>query len=712
METLHVASDIGGTFTDTVTIDGAGVIRRYKAPTVPEDPAAGVLNTLEFAASDAGTGLDELLGKVSMFAHGTTVATNAMLENKTARVGLLQTRGFGDTLSIMRGFKSLGLDEEGVKNFRSMVKQELVVPKQLTREVTERVDYRGRIVQPLDEDDARRAITALRDEGVEVYAVSLLWAFKNPEHELRLGELIEDEVPGALYTLSSQLLPRLGEYRRTVTTAVNASLRPVLRTAVGSLETKLRDSGMTAEPLLMQSNGGLARMSEVDREAASTVMSGPVGGVVACQYFGELRGNRNIVATDMGGTSFEVGLVLNGSAHIANSTWVGRHELALPSVAVRTVGAGSGSIAGVNHGLLTVGPESAGAVPGPACYGRGGQRPTVADADLVLGYINPDNFLGGRLKLDVELARQAIATHVAKPLGLSIEEAAEGIKTVIDARMADLIRTATIEQGYDPTDFVLYAYGGAGPSHAFSYGAELRTTEIVVPLTASVHSAFGVATSDLTVAEELSDPMISPPGTEDYATVLSAAEINARLDRLADRTRERLVQAGADVSKLRTARNVEMRFRFQIHVLSVPVPDGPLDDQGVRALVARFIESYEARFGEGSAFEAAGVELTTFRVVGTVPTARPTLRPLNGDAPEPGSAASEPGARSDGATERQVFQQGQWHRAQVYAHRAVRPGLKLTGLSIIELPDTTVVVGADQTAVVDEYGNVVISPAN
>ncbi len=702
MEPLLVASDIGGTFTDTVTIEADGTIRRYKAPTVPDDPAAGVLATLEFAAGDSDAELSELLGRVSLFAHGTTVATNAMLESKVAVVGLIQTRGFGDTLSIMRGFKSLGLDEDQIKNFRSMVKQELVVPKRLTREVSERVDYRGRVVQPLDEDDARRAIRELREEGVEVFAVSLLWAFKNPAHEQRIGELISEADPDALFTLSSDLLPRLGEYRRTVTTAVNASLRPVLRAAVRSLETKLRDQGMTAEPLLMQSNGGLARVAEIDCEAASTVMSGPVGGIVACQYYGELRGDGNIVATDMGGTSFEVGLVLNGRAHIANSTWVGRHELALPSVAVRTVGAGSGSIARVTHGLLSVGPESAGAVPGPACYGRGGDRPTVADADLVLGYINPDNFLAGRLRLDVNRARAAIRRHVAEPLDLSVEQAAEGIKTVIDARMADLIRTATIEQGYDPSDFVLYAYGGAGPSHAFSYGAELGTSEIVVPLTASVHSAFGIVSSDLTVAEELSDPIISPPGTEDYATVLKAEEINARLDRLSERTAERLREAGADISKLRTARFVEMRFRFQIHVLTVPVPDGALDDDGVRALVARFIENYEARFGEGSAFEAAGVEMTTFRVVATVPTWRPELRPM--------LAASSNGR--GGASQRRVFQNGGWHEATVVTHHALHTGMELEGLSIVEMPDTTIVIGAEQKAVVDEYGNVVIRPAN
>jgi N-methylhydantoinase A len=698
---LLVASDIGGTFTDTVTIAADGTIGRYKAASVPDDPAAGVLATLELAATDAGTDVTALLNRVSLFAHGTTVATNAMLEGKTARVGLLQTRGFGDTLSIMRGFKSFGLDEDQVKNFRSMVKQELVVPKRCIREVSERVDYRGRVRMPLDEDGVRRALAELVEEGVEVIAVALLWAFRNDVHERRIGQIIEEEMPDALYTLSSDLLPRLGEYQRSLTTAVNASLRPVLRRAVSSLEVKLREHGLSSEPLLMQSNGGLARVSEIDREAASTVMSGPVGGVVACQNLGELRDNRNIVATDMGGTSFEVGLILNGRAHIANSTWVGRHELALPSVAVRTVGAGSGSIARVAHGLLTVGPESAGAVPGPACYGRGGTEPTVADADLVLGYINPTNFLAGRLELDVATARRALATHIAEPLDLSVEEAAEGIKTIIDGRMADLVRTATIEQGYDPSDFVLYAYGGAGPSHAFSYGAELRTDEIVVPLTASVHSAFGVASSDLTVAAELSDPLLSPPGTEDYAAALPAAEINDRLKHLTDRARERLRVAGARVDDMRVMLLVEMRFRFQIHVLSIPVPEQELDDDGVRDLVSRFVRTYEARFGEGSAFEAAGVEITTFKAVATIPTTRPRLRKL------------DRGAANGQATEsrRQVFQRGEWHEARVINHHALHPGLELHGLSIIDMPDTTIAIGADQSAVVDDYGNVIIRPA-
>jgi N-methylhydantoinase A len=697
MSALVVASDIGGTFTDTVTIDADGHVGRYKSPTVPHDPAAGVLATLELAAQGRQTSLEEMLDQIALFAHGTTVATNAMIEGHAARVGLIQTRGFGDTVSIMRGFKSFGLDEEQIKNFRSLVKQPPVVPKNLIAEVTERVDYQGRVVVPLDEEDVRRALALLREQGAETFAVSLLWSFKNDAHERRIAELIEEEAPGSLVTLSSELLPRLGEYRRTVTTAVNASLRPVLHTAVASLESKLSDGGLKHEPFLMQSNGGLAPISEIERQAASTVMSGPVGGVIACDFLGSLRGARNIVTTDMGGTSFDVGLIVDGVPLMANVTRIGREDIALPSVAVRTVGAGSGSIAQVRDGYLTVGPESAGADPGPACYGRGGERPTVADADVVLGYVNPDNFLGGRLQLDAELARKAIEEHVARPLGLSIEEAAEGIKTIVDARMSDLIRQMTVEQGLDPSDFTLFAYGGAGPTHAFSYGTELGIAEAVVPLTASVHSAFGIGASDLTTVEEVSRPMQTPPGSTDYSASLSAAEIADAFDEIGERASARLEKAGIERERISVQRAIEMRFRFQIHVLTVPVPDGPITPETVDAAVDRFIEAYEARFGKGSAFKAAGVELTTFRVVARAPMQRPELQ-------RAGTNGKTPVAEST----RQVFQQGAWRQARILPGEALAPGLELDGLAVIELPDTTIVVGEGQHASVDQWGNVVV----
>ena len=696
---LLVASDIGGTFTDTVTIDSAGHVGRYKSPTVPGDPALGVLATMQLAADERGIELEQFVGGISHFAHGTTAATNAMIEDKRAPVGLIQTRGFGDTLPIMRGFKGLGLEEDELKSFRTLVKQPLVVPRRLIGEVTERVDYQGRVVIALDEEDARRSIIRLLGDGAETFAVSLLWSFKNPSHEQRLAELISELAPDAPITISSDLLPRLGEYRRSATTAINASLRPTIRRAVSTLEQRLRATGLSCEPFLMKSNGGLAPVGEIDREAAATLMSGPVGGIIACDFLGELEGRRNIVTADMGGTSFDVGLILDGSPLVANSTWIGRHEIALPSVAVRTIGAGSGSIARAINGMLAVGPESAGADPGPACYGRGGELPTVADADLVLGYVNPDNFLAGRLQLDVGKSRAALGTHVAEPLGMSIEDAAEGIKTIVDARMSDLIRQMTIEQGYDPADFTIFAFGGAGPTHASGFGSDLGIAEIVVPLTASVHSAFGIGASDIVTTEELSDPMQSAPGELDYGRAFPARELNARFAALTEKALNRLARAGVQPETVRIARSVEMRFRAQIHVLSVPVlEEGPMDDVTVDALVRRFLQAYEARFGEGSAYEGAGVQLTTFRVTARSPVRRPRLRR---------SDASASTVKATG--QREIYRGGEWKPVPVYLGDSLAAGAVMPGPAVIEMPDTTIVVAEHQTARADDHGSIVIT---
>ncbi|GAA4910197.1 N-methylhydantoinase A [Actinomycetospora succinea] len=700
MPTYYVASDIGGTFTDTVVIDQDGNVGRYKSSTVPDNPAEGVLDTLVDAAQERGVDLEELLGQVEVFAHGTTIATNAMLEGRARRVGLIQTRGFGDTLTIMRGFKSIGLDEEDIKRFRTLVKQPTAVPRAMTEEVTERVDYAGRVVCPLDEDDVRRAVRALRDRGAEVIAVALLWSFANDEHERRVAEIVAEEAPELGVTLSSEFLPRIGEYERTLTTAVNASLRPVLKTSLDSFENTLTRAGLRSGPLLMQSNGGLATFSEVEKRAAATVMSGPVGGVIASQFLGTRSGHRNVVTTDMGGTSFDVGLVLDGLPVMSNTTLIGRDELALPSVAVRAIGAGAGSIASVRNGVLQVGPESAGARPGPACYGRGGERPTVADADLVLGYLNPENFLGGRLTLDVERARTAIETHVARPAGLSVEAAAEGIKTIVDSRMADLVRQVTVEQGYDPTDFAVFAYGGAGPLHAFSYGAELGCPQIIVPITASVHSAFGIGCSDLTMVEEISQPMQTPPGTTDHAGALPPETLDATFDELAARATRDLVAAGADKDSISLVRSVEIRFRAQIHVLTVTLDTGAgaLTAADVNGMVERFVEQYEGRFGKGAAFLEGGVEITTFRVVATSPVPRAELTAVaDHSAVAGGSAATRP-----------VFSGGTWRDATVLRGDQLHDGMTIDGLAIVELADTTVVIGPDQDAVVDGAGDLVI----
>lgn len=699
MNQFVVSSDIGGTFTDTVVIDPQGMVHRFKAPSVPHDPAQGVIATLELAARQLDSNLADLLDNVTFFSHGTTIATNAMIEGRRSSVGLIQTRGFGDTVSIMRGFKSLGLDEAEIKNFRSLVKQAPVVPKNLIAEVNERIDYLGRVVIPVSESDVRQAVENLVRNGAEVFAVSLLWSFKNAVHEKRIREIIHDLYPDVEVTLSSELLPRLGEFSRSVTVAINAGLGPAVQRAMNSLETTLKHDGLRSELMIMQSNGGLERASEIAKRAASIIMSGPVGGVVASQYIGHELNIPFIVTTDMGGTSFDVGIVTDGQPMMRNVTRVGRDEVALPSVDVQTVGAGSGSIAAVREGFLTVGPESAGADPGPACYGRGGIHPTVADADLVLGYINPDYFLAGRMKLDRNLARRAIDQYIATPLGMTVEQAAEGIKTIVDSRMADLIREVTIKRGVDPSDYTIFAFGGAGPSHAFSYAEELGIAQVVIPLTASVHSAFGIASADMMAVEEISHPMQSPPGSTAYSQSLPSERINQIFEDLEAKTRQRLDSAGVDRQRFQIARSIEMRFRFQIHELTVPVDEFPFTPSSVNRTVAQFIDIYESRFGKGSAFKEAGVEMVTFRVV-----AHGGLHDFHLQE-KVQSRSSEPAIYE----ERPIYQGGEWKTARVYRSEHLVAGFQVNGLAIFELPDTTIVVGERQQARMDEFGNIVLT---
>ena len=420
MEHYYVSSDIGGTFTDTTVMDMQGDLFRYKASTVPSEPVEGVLSTFDLAARERGLRREDFVARIRLFSHGTTIATNAVLTRDGARVGLLQTQGFGDTLFIMRGYKSLGLDEAARKRIRLLTKPQPFLTRELVREIPERIDSEGREIAPLDEAVARCAIRELVAAGAEAIAVSLLWSFKNPAHEKRLEELTREEAPSLPVTLSSDILPRLGEYARTQTAVLNAFLSPKVKTAMTSLERAMKEAGLRHRPLLMRSDGGLMVAGKAAEEAVSILLSGPVGGVVGAELVGAMVGSRNVISTDMGGTSFDVGIIVDGRPVIQRETFMERHPLAVPSVTVDTIGAGGGSIAFVERGKLRVGPESAGAVPGPVCYGAGGVQPTVTDADVVLGIVNPDNFLGGRMKLDAGLARRAVEEKIARPLGISV----------------------------------------------------------------------------------------------------------------------------------------------------------------------------------------------------------------------------------------------------------------------------------------------------
>lgn len=694
-----VASDIGGTFTDTVVVDGKGELRRHKAPTTPDDLVRGVLDTFALAADERGLSAADFIARIRLFSHGTTVATNTLLERSGARTGAIHTAGFGETLFIARGYKAFGADEAVLKNFRQLTKHQPVVDRRLVREVPERVDYAGRVMMPLDEAATREAVRSLVDADAEAIAICLLWCTKYPEHERRVAEICREEAPDVYVSTSSEILARVGEYSRGMTTAVNAYLGPRVSRVTASLRETLDSAGLQSDPLLMQSNGGVTAADQAAERPVNFLLSGPVGGVVGCAVVARAIGEENVVTTDMGGTSFDVGLIVEGQPLLDSTTVLDSNPIAVPTVGVQTVGAGGGSIAQVVAGELHVGPRSAGAQPGPACYGNGGTEPTVTDADVVLGLINPDTFLGGRKRLDHKAAVKAVKEHIADPLGLGLEQAAAGIKRIVDSRMADLIRRSTIHRGYDPREFALVAFGGAGPVHAYSYAAGLGVKKLVVPKTASVHSAYGVLSSDLVVTTERSVSYVTPPGSTVASDHVDAGEVEASIGELEGQAIAVLAEQGLQRDAITIERVVDMRFRSQIHELTVPI-QGEASAKELDELVERFIETYEARMGEGSAFSAAGVEFVTFRIVATGRLAE--SRDLTQSSSNGNAAAPEP-IRTD-----RIFVDD-WIEAQVYDEESVVPGASYSGPALIELADTNIVIGVDQSALVDGLGNVLIS---
>jgi N-methylhydantoinase A len=493
-------------------------------------------------------------------------------------------------------------------------------------------------------------------------------------------------------TVSSSLIPILGEYERASTTAINCYLGPVINRYISGLEKSIRGLSFDGPISIMESGGGVLPASEAAFQAANLLTSGPAGGVLASQKLGRQLGYKNILTTDMGGTSFDVGVIVNGEPILEMSREVGRFHVALPAIKVTAIGAGGGSLARVRAGHLTVGPDSAGAVPGPACYGRGGTEPTITDADVVLGIIDPAYFLGGKMGLDIAAAERSIQEHIAKPLGLSVLQAAAGVREVANNHMADLLRRVTTRAGYDPRDFVVFAYGGAGPTHACLYSAFAGIRTIVVPTTASGHSAFGAVTADRHRSFSLAFGQHAPSRFKRASDHIDAGQFNEGFLQLERRCRE-LLGATTQIKRM-----VGMRFRQQVHRVEIDVPSEAITAAGIDALVDRFEERYEQIYGEGTALRMSGVEFVTLRIEGLVPVASP----IRNKVPVTGRKLESVGMRSvyfygHGATQ-----------TPVYRSEELEPGHQIVGAAIIERPDTTVVVGLGQRAGIDDYGNIVI----
>lgn len=693
--TYIIGIDTGGTFTDGFVASDGGRLAAAKSPSTPPDFSLGFLNVLDDLARELGVTTRQLLDQTHYIIHGTTSTLNAVITGNVAKVGFITTRGHADSISMMNlegRYAGLGPDE--IQNISRTNKPSPLVPRHLVEEIDERIDYKGAVVAPLDEQGTRDAVRRLIDQKVESIAVSLLWSFRNPAHELRVRELVRELAPDLYVAVSHEVSPRIREYTRSSTTIINTQIGPKLAAYLRPLQAELRERGFGGSLLVMQGSGGCVQAEDAPRHAVSTLGSVLTGGIVGCTQLADALGHRNIISTDMGGTTFLVGLMLDGQPITTTTMVLHQHQINASMVDVHTIGAGGGAIASIDGGgNLRVGPGSAGALPGPACYGEGGTEPTVTDADVVLGIINPDNFLGGRKKLSRQLAAEAIRTKIAEPLGLTVEQSAAAIYAIQNAQTADLIRNVVVNSGFDPRDFVIYSFGGAGPVHAASYSADIGAAEVVVPLgsTAAVFSAYGLASSDIVLTAEASDPANWP---------VPAAEINQIFDRLEAELRERLQAQNLEFARVRMHREADIRYTMQMAEVTTPVPSGLLDDKAVLEVGNQFEALYERLYGKGSGFADAGLQVITYRVraVGALP--------IRASLPEVEAAQGRPEPRG----RRPVFldvRRG-WQEARIYDYRALKAGARIEGPSVVEAPTTTVAIPQGCSGTVDRLGNLVL----
>jgi len=693
---FFIGTDVGGTFTDLWVAGSGGDTRVFKSPTTP-DVLGGVVDSIEMAAESYGLTFKRFCEQIERFGHGTTVGLNALLTGSAAKTAILTTRGFGDTLEIGRlRRQTSGMNETEYTDAYLRNQFAPLVPRSLVVEIDERIDVSGAVITPLDEQQARGELRKLGPQGVEAVAVCTLWSTYNPVHEKRLRELAREELPGAFISVSHEISPAVGEYARMSTTAANAALGPLAGRYLSRLESTLREAGMRVPVLMMTCAGGVLPTDVLSDRPAFALFSGPAGGVMGSLAIGAQIGLENMLTIDIGGTSFDVGVIAGGKPIMRSEIAIAGADIRVHSIDVDSIGAGGGSIASVQFGELRVGPKSAGANPGPACYGRGGVLPTATDADLVLGVLDPDNFLGGRMKLDIEAARRAIADHVARPLGMSLAEAAWGIREVLDSRMADLLRRMTIERGYDPRDFVLFASGGAGPSHAWVLSAELGLDRFVVPAAATAVSAFGTGNSDLGFTTESPAYARVRPGATPTAGQL--AKISAEIASTVAEVRRNLERAAA-AGNTRIERLASVRFRGQTHHLDIPLEADAFDLAAYGSVVARFEKNYETLFGRGAAFSRAGYEILSVRAVGT------------GALPPPAQATKgEPLAFSK--TRKVVFRDPKAPLdTAIYLTTFPAEGAGVDGPAIIEFPGQSVVVPPGARATADGFGNLHVRSA-
>ncbi len=675
-----VGIDVGGTFTDLVCLDEEGTPTVLKVPSTPKDPSEGVLNGLVEVSRRLGKNLREFLGATDRITHGTTVSTNTILTWSGAKVGLLCTKGFRDILGIRFGIREHPYD-------LTIPQPEPLVPRYLRIPIEERVKWDGTVLKPINVDDVVKACRYFREQGVEAVAICFLWSFKNPVNEQKAAEICRSELPHVYVCSSYEISPEIREYWRMSTTVINAYVGPNLSKYIANLRDSLRAEGFTGELLITQSNAGVISPEVAIEHAVRTVLSGPSTAPAAAAYTGKALGLRNMITVDMGGTSFDVCLIKDGAPTMTLQSAVGGvYHLKLPMVDVRTIGAGGGSIGWVDAaGVLHMGPKSAGADPGPACYGKGGQDPTCTDADLVLGFLNPDNFLGGRIRLHPELAYRAIKEKVADKLGTGVTEAALAMRQVIDADMADAMSVVSVEKGEDPRSYTLVVGGGAGPVHAANLARKLGIKTMLVPFTSSVFCALGAVIAD--VRHDFVRSITA------RTSALDPSILNSVFSSMRQQGDAYLEREGIEPSARYYRRYLEMRYKGQYHELEVPVPDGEIDRDTIAQIVEAFHQLHETYYSyrDVTDTEVINARLSAYGKVHTPPL-----------APRP-FVSRDASAHLKGYREVYFEDGAEAVSTPIYDGDAIEVGNVVKGPAVIELSTTTVVLPPGSTAEVTPY---------
>lgn len=678
---FRLGIDSGGTFTDVVLFDDKKkALHITKTPSTPANPAIGVINGIKKIVSQVGIESNEIASLV----HGTTVATNALLEYKGIRTALILTEGFKDILSIGRQ------DRPKLYDYFER-RPEPFIPRHLRFEVPERTLYDGEILRPLDEEQVRGIAEKLKGMGIRGVAVCLLHSYANPTHEKRIKEIFKEHYPEAVVSTSHEILPEFREYERMSTTVINTYVMPIIDRYLQDLQRMMREEGLTADLNVMQSNGGVMTSRSAGEKSVHTILSGPAGGVMGSLAIGTQIGMKNLITVDMGGTSFDICLIHGGKIHFTKESEIGGHPIKIPMIDIHTIGAGGGSVAWIDPGgSLRVGPQSSGANPGPVCYRLGGKEPTVTDANLVLGRLDPSYYLGGEMSLDVEAAKQAILGKIARPLKLSLEEAAEGIIKVINASMVRGIRKVSVEKGFDAREFSMICFGGGGPLHSLELAEELRIPTVVVPISPGVNSALGLLIADFRY---------------DYSQTFLKKTQDIRLDSfnqgfkdLEAKATQQMMEEKIPREDRVILRSVEMRYSGQGYELEVPVPNGTLTRKDLKRISDTFHQTHRQLYGYASPQETTEFVYLRIAALGKIP--KPKFKKEKEGDHKPARALKG---------KRKVFVQGKYVSPPIYERALLRPADKIQGPAIIEQMDSTTFLSYGHRAQVDPYLNLIVT---